>query len=356
MALSDFLRIHRTEILARCRARVASRMAPRPTEFELEHGIPLFLDQLTAILHTKLTVGGAIGASATKHGSELLCLGFTVGQVVHDYGDVCQSITGLAIEMRAPITTEEFKALNLCLDDAIADAVTEYGRQREVNVEARGTAELGAFSHELRNLIGAASLACAALREGTVGISGSTGKLLEHSLANLRNLVDRSQTVVRLDSGTGVNGRLTVRELIEDVELSAIMAAKAAGHELTVEIATPEAVVLADRQVLAAIIANLLQNAFKFTRHRGHVCLRSSATQNRVRFEIEDECGGLPPGKVDLLFKPFERRGANLTGLGLGLAICLRGVHAIGGAITVRDLPNKGCVFTVEIPRVVVTP
>ena len=53
-----------------------------------------------------------------------------MSQVVHDYGDVCQAITELAVEMDAPISTDDFRMLNRCLDDAIAGAVTEYGRER----------------------------------------------------------------------------------------------------------------------------------------------------------------------------------------------------------------------------------
>ena len=52
--------------------------------------------------------------------------GFTVSQVVHDYGDVCQSITDLALQLNAPINVEDFRTLNRCLDDAIASAVTEH--------------------------------------------------------------------------------------------------------------------------------------------------------------------------------------------------------------------------------------
>ena len=64
----------------------------------------------------------AIGSSAAKHGSDLLAMGFTVSQVVHDYGDVCQAITELAIEKRAKISAEDFHTLNRCLDTAIAES------------------------------------------------------------------------------------------------------------------------------------------------------------------------------------------------------------------------------------------
>ena len=51
-----------------------------------------------------------------------------MSQVVHDYGDVCQAITELALERKAPITVKEFHTLNRCLDTAIAEAVTEHAR------------------------------------------------------------------------------------------------------------------------------------------------------------------------------------------------------------------------------------
>jgi hypothetical protein len=110
-----------------------------------------------------------------------------------------------------------------------------------------------------------------------------------------------------------------------------------------------------DREILAAAVANLLQNAFKFSRKGGRVSLRTIATADRVLLDVEDECGGLPPGKVEGLFRPFEQRGENRTGLGLGLSISQRGVEANGGVIRVRDLPGRGCVFTIDLPRSPVT-
>src|SRR5687768_5498680 len=199
--LSEFVTTNRAELIERCRARVALRMAPRPTERELENGIPLFLDQLALALRSKLGTDTSVHTSAGIHGGELLREGFTVAQVVNDYGDACQSITQLAIEKEAQISTEDFRALNYCLDEAIAGAVTEYGRQRELKVIAEGseraTQDLGYFGHELRNLLGTAMLAYDALKSGSVGITGATGATLGRSLIRLCALIDRSLSVVR---------------------------------------------------------------------------------------------------------------------------------------------------------------
>src|SRR4026209_2109005 len=124
--LYQFIATHRDEIIRRCRAKVASRTIPPPTEAEINHGVPLFLDQLVSALRSGDTGSVAIDKSAGQHGHDLLLQGFTVSQVVHDYGDVCQTITELAIETNAPMSTTDFHTLNRCLDNAIAGAVTMY--------------------------------------------------------------------------------------------------------------------------------------------------------------------------------------------------------------------------------------
>jgi signal transduction histidine kinase len=97
-------------------------------------------------------------------------------------------------------------------------------------------------------------------------------------------------------------------------------------------------------------VTNLLQNAFKFTRPGTTVTLRVGASADRVLIEVQDECGGLA-GDVNELFRPFEQRGANRTGLGLGLAFSRGAIEANHGRIYARNLRGVGCVFTVDLPR-----
>ena len=66
--------------------------------------------------------------------------------------------------------------------------------------------------------------------------------------------------------------------------------------------------------------------------------------------EVADECGGLPAGDPNLLFRPFERRSIDRTGLGLGLSITQRGVEANGGKLDVHNNPGTGCVFRIDLP------
>ena len=128
--LYEFITLNRQEIISRCRDKVAARSVPPPSEAEINHGVPLFLDQLVEMLRFGEGTA-AIDRSAALHGHDLLLKGFTISQVVHDYGDVCQTVTDLAVETKAPISTEDFRSLNRCLDDAIASAVTMYEHENQ---------------------------------------------------------------------------------------------------------------------------------------------------------------------------------------------------------------------------------
>ena len=157
----------------------------------------MFLDQVVEALRHQEKPTPEIGRSATLHGHDLLKRGFTVGQVVHDYGDVCQSVTEIAVETHAPIDADEFRTLNRCLDDAIADAVTAYGSDRNESTLADENARLGFFVHELRNLLQTATFASEALLTGNVALKGSTAGVLRRSLAGLQSLIDESIAEVR---------------------------------------------------------------------------------------------------------------------------------------------------------------
>jgi hypothetical protein len=184
VTLSDFIDANRDELIGRCRAKVMKRSSPPVTEAETNHGVPLLLDQLCEELRHGPSKTHEISKSAMEHGHDLLLQKFTISQVVHDYGDVCQSVTDLAVELAAPISTDDFRTLNRCLDDAIAGAVTQFAREQDVVRDGE--------SHELENLTNAAITAFEVLRTGNVGVGGSTGALVYRNLLAIRAaLIDR---------------------------------------------------------------------------------------------------------------------------------------------------------------------
>ncbi len=353
--LDDFVLANRDAIIWRARSRVAERLSPTPTDGELAHGIPVFLDQLVdALIRARSSDNvehAQIKKSAGQHGLALLRMGLTVAQVVADYGDICQSITELAVEQHAPIAPDEFQTLNLCLDDAIAEAVTEFSRHRERTITQEGTERLGVLAHEQRNLLNTAMLAFEMIKTGSVATGGSTGLMLGRSLLGLRELIDRSLAQVRLDAGIERFNPICVAEFMEEVEIGALLQSRAIGVRFTASSLDPSVGIEGDRQILAAAVDNLLQNAFKFTKKGGQITLTARASADRVLFEIEDECGGLPPGDPRKLFEPYEQRGSDRSGAGLGLSICLKAAEANHGELLARDVPGKGCVFTLDLPR-----
>jgi signal transduction histidine kinase len=372
--LHEFLLTNRNDLIDRCRLKVAQRPMPKATAAELEHGIPLFLDQLVKTLRLEQTSapmrsrdisgssGGGkpifseMGATAARHGLELLEHGFTVDQVVHGYGDLCQAITDLAFELDAPIQTVEFRTLNRCLDNAIADAVTEFAYQRDLLVAEKGVhalnERLGFLAHELRNLIQTATLAVTAIKAGNVGLAGATGAVLDRSLIGLRNLIDRSLADVRITAGMPARPHLIqLADFIGEVRISASLEAQARGCGFHVAAVDAELAVQADRDMLFSAVGNLLQNAFKFTERDTGVSLHAYSSADRVLIEVADHCGGLPPGEADKLFVPFMQNSTDKSGLGLGLSICRRSVEANNGTLGVRDMPGTGCVFTISLPR-----
>jgi signal transduction histidine kinase len=353
--LYEFIDANGDEIIARARERVRRRQWPSVGVGELEQGLPLFLTQLTENLRLEstgapFTEDAAIGATATRHGAELLKRGFTVSQVVNDYGDICQVITELAAEQQAEITVEEFHTLNFCLDTAIAGAVTEFARVTEQKRSAEEVERLGHAAHEMRDTLNTAILGFHMLKRGAVGINGSTGAVLGRSLMTLRELIDRTLSAVRLDAGKQRRERLPVVAFIDEIAATGMLHSEYRLIDFKVHEVDPELAVDADPQLLASAVMNLLHNAFKNTPPGGSVQLRAHGVDGRLLIEVADACGGIPESKGDL-FQPFgDRRGSDHSGLGLGLSIARKSVRAHGGDITIHNLPGKGCVFTINLP------
>src|ERR1700729_809407 len=207
MMLHEFLTSNRQLLIDRCREKVTKRLEPVDAPSTIDHGVPLFLQQLVETLQAEQTTPvrsvdseptpapTAIGRGAALHGAELLRRGFSVDQVVHDYGDVCQCVTALAVEQEISISSDEFRTLNRCLDNAIADAVASFGSARQTSIERQTETlqqRLVVFSAEHRRLIDIALQSLTAIKTGNIGISGATGMLLAHALEELRSLTDRT--------------------------------------------------------------------------------------------------------------------------------------------------------------------
>jgi len=369
----QFLLNHRADLIERCKLKVAKRPARAATPEQLANGVPIFIDQLIRTLYAEesgqvaesLRISGSsggdplgsseIGASAAAHGGELLRLGFTVDAVVHDYGDLCQAIMDLGVERDEPFSVDDFRTLNRCLDNAVADAVIEFGAQRDARLRSASTAaeneRLGVLVHELRNVLQTASLAFQALEFGLLPVGGATGMLVRRCLTTLATMLGESMSQVRGATAGTAEEVFSVSEFVADAARSASYDAAARGCPFSTSPVDPFLGISGDRDRLLGALANLLQNAFKFTRPGTPVALTTRADGSRILIEVSDHCGGLPEGTAEVMFRPFTQSGPDRSGLGLGLSIARRGIEADGGTLDVRDVPGTGCVFTIGLPQ-----
>jgi hypothetical protein len=363
--LHEFLTTRRGDLIERCRVKVSKRSAPKDIATERAYGIPHFIDQLVETLKAEparsAEISGAadsggksavseMGASAARHGAELCRQGYTVEQVIRDYGDLCQAITDCAFENGAPIEVAEFRTLNRCLDNAIADSVTEWAYQSDLAHAEKKVERVDFFIFEMRKLIHTATLAVIAMKAGNVGIAGATGALLDRSLVDQRNLLDRSLSDLRGKSEAPAQHELIcLADFIAESKISASLAAQSRRCELAVAVVDAKLAVDADQAVLFSAVGSLLDNAFKFTPQNAKVSLSAYAIGERIHIDVEDSCGGLAAGAAERMFLPSAQTAEDPAQS--GLSICRRSVQALNGILSVRDVPGSGCVFTIELPR-----
>jgi len=250
----------------------------------MELGLPIFYDELVEVLRADetreagmvdSTVGKVHQAEAVRRGRESLRLGYTISQVVHGYGALCQAITEYAAAHSVePIQAREFNRLNFCLDVAIAEAVTEFDHGLRDSATREEVQRLGFLAHEMRNALANASTAHQMIKMGLAGLGGSTNQILESALTRMKDIIDRSLSEVRL-RGEPVVDRQPCRivDMIGEVEATAMFEAQAKSVPLHVEVA-PDLQVLADRHLVCSAISNLVQNAIKFTKVGGNVWIR----------------------------------------------------------------------------------
>ncbi len=348
--LHGFLVQNFDELVARAKANGSARRWPSASTPGLESGVVPLLAQLRETLRRGASPGPfaevGIPSTAARHARALLEKGWSVSQVVHDYGDVRQAIMELAIAKGAAIGLEELGALSRCLDGAIAEAVAEYAHLKEEATSHREVERLGQVGHDLRNQLQTALLSFRALRTGKADIAGSAGDALGRSLVRLRELVDTRLSEVHL----AATSRVSLAAFVHEVAVAAHPDAERREIRLTIEPGDPALAVDVDPQLLASALMNLLQNAFEYTPAHGRVTLRARGESGRAFVEVEDECGGMVAGEGDPRHALGDRRGSDRTAPGHGLSSSRRAVQANGGEVHTHNLPGKGCIFGIQLP------
>lgn len=321
-------------------------MLPRA---ELLDHVPAFIDELIRALHPSAVPLPPMPTTAEEHGVQRFGLGFDVAEVVREYGMLHECILQIAGEADHAISPREHVLVVKWLNAGIADAVAEYAKQRDLELQRQSSEHLGFIAHELRNPLGMTKLAFQRLRRTELGES-RTIEMVERGLKRMGDMIDGALSHASLK--LGVVPRLApvaLRPFLQEIETDAAIEAQAKRIEIAV-LAPEDLLVDADARLLRSAISNLLHNALKFSHEGAKVVMSAARTEGRLTIEVTDGCGGLPPGKAEELFDPLVQRGENRTGFGLGLGIALQAAEAHNGTIKVRDLPGEGCAFTIDLP------
>jgi signal transduction histidine kinase len=356
MALHEVLSVLRDDVLARWKASVRGTLTPESTpHLELLDHLPQFLAEIVAALRDDaglVSTGGTPEETntAATHGKQRLRLGFSLDTVVREYGAMRNAIVASARDAGCEITFRELEVLSDCIVAGVAQAVTEYTLQRDAELLRHANEHFAFIAHELRNPLSASSIAFQLLKaRGQLPTESRAVASLERGLARTNELVEQTLRLAQLAAGIELRRRPTsLRALCDDAELDAVGEAEEKGIEMRVVVT--DANVNLDERLVRSALSNLVRNAVKYTKPGGSVELRASVTNGRATFEVEDGCGGLPPGMVEQAFAPFVRLDCSQTGFGLGLAISKQAADAHGGSIRVQNLPGHGCMFVLELP------
>lgn len=351
MNLADFVSTHREHVIRRWTEKVTGTLHPTSMpRLELVDHLPTFLEEIADALRARESPERS--PTAAEHGVQRLGLGFSLDSVVREYGALRDSIIEECAAESIVIGLHDREVLFDCVITGIAEAVSEYAHQRDAELQRQTSEHFAFVAHELRNPLGNAISALTLLREGNMIADERLGEILGRGLTRMHDLIERSLRLAQIGSGITLHReKVTLRALLEDAETDAAASARAKRVGLAIHLET-DCELDVDVRLVHSALANLVRNAVKFTHDGGDVEIRARSEGGRIAIEVEDRCGGLPPGAVEQAFAPFVSMGPDRTGFGLGLAIAKQAADAHGGTIRVQNLPGKGCIFVLELPAV----
>lgn len=350
MNLAELLETRRAEIMAQWKLSVSGSLHPEamPHPQLIDH-LPAFLDEVARALRDR--EGTDSSRIAADHGGQRLALGFSLDGVVREYGAMRDAVLAVAKSEQLSVREPELDVLFECVITGIAEAVSEYQRQRDAELQRHMNEHFAFIAHELRNPLGSALAAVNMLeRKGGLDTSERFAQVLSRGLKRMHELIDSTLRSAQLATAIHLQREpVTLAALVEDMEMAA--AASAEEREVKLTFYVEDDVTFAvDQRLVRSALTNLVRNAIKFSHAGGSVEVRARGGSERVIIEIEDSCGGLPEGAVQQAFAPFAQLSADRSGFGLGLAIAKQAADAHDGVIRVQDLPGKGCIFALELP------
>jgi signal transduction histidine kinase len=221
------------------------------------------------------------------------------------------------------------------------------------------------LAHELRNPLAPIRNAVAIVRTRAEGIPEArwANEVIERQVSHLARLVDDLLDVSRISRGTVElrRERVSLASVVEAAVESSRPAIEHARHELAVML-SPEPIDLeVDYVRLSQVLANLMNNAARYTHPGGRITVRAAREGNDAVVRVADDGVGIPPEMLDRIFEMFvqvpDAGGPEHGGLGIGLTLVKRLVELHGGTVEARSAgPGQGSEFVMRLPAVAATP
>ncbi|MCX4452341.1 sensor histidine kinase KdpD [Streptomyces sp. NBC_01728] len=214
------------------------------------------------------------------------------------------------------------------------------------------TALLAAVSHDLRTPLAGIKASVSSLRSDDVEWSEQDQaellEAIEEGADRLDHLVGNLLDMSRLQTGT-------VTPIVREIDLDEVVPMALGGvPEDSVELEIPETLpmVAVDPGLLERSVANIVENAVKYSPAGEPVLVSASAMANRVEVRVVDRGPGVPDGAKNRIFAPFQRYGdaPRGTGVGLGLAVARGFAEAMGGTLDAEDTPGGGLTMVLTLP------
>lgn len=348
LLLIDFIQANKDTIIDRWKTLARDRLGLTLGTSELVDDLPLFLDDLAEALNSG-TGELPDTSAAEKHGRQRMRSGINIGGLAEEMTLVGETILELTGEVERAIPAEEVRKLFHAIGRGVAASVRAYAALRDREIVEQGIQHYSFIAHEIRGPLQAARLTATLLLREEEPKRQKYFEQLDNAIAKASQLIDESIVQARLFSKPRVSARpVAVSPMADTIcgEIQPQAQAKRITIVKDIEIEQLEA----DERLLLTAITNLMRNAVNFSPEGGQVTLRARTLDNRVLFEVEDTCGGMPEDLPAKLFQPFVQEKAERGGFGLGLLIAKRAVEAHGGSVRVINRPDKGCTFVLDLP------
>jgi signal transduction histidine kinase len=321
----------------------------------LRDGIHEYLRRMAEALRGEdsLEASGTAAWAEVAREHSLTRLGFDIDQLVREFILLRRVLFEVAREedlVSSDIHTERLADL---IDAAIARAVNSYIESRDIAARRQQAEHIGFLTHELRNPLGAATMAAALLRKKSeiASAGGEVLDVLDRSLQRIRSQIDAILLTQRLDADEMECQSVDVRldKVMDEATRAAKFEAKQKGISFGIRY-DPEIQLHVDPGLATSALQNVIDNAVKFTDH-GRVDVVVEDKVSEILIHIYDNCDGLSAEEFGTIFEPFKRAHSGKAGTGLGLAIARRAVEAQGGRIGAESSGEGGCHFWLSLPK-----